>query len=332
MSTPGHRPQESSLSKKSLQNKILALSLWLKEAKKYALYLFFILIFWAVVPAFSKLGNFDGIQKTFWINGFAVVALLILVVLTKLFTKRKSYRKISLYFLLQISLVGIIWPFLYSILYFQSIYLGSPSLTTLIGRTSILIYAPILVFILKKRNALAKRDIILMTISVIAVGIALGGKVNSSTAYTLAIIMAFGASMANGIYTAFAEIWRSKYDSLIFTLIIEFVTFLLASILTILTKSFVIPTGKDLFYLAFIGIFSNALAFWFFLKGFQIASNIANSHKVIFLISQSSVLTFAQIVVVWFLKAEIISTSMVLGVILLCLGLLWYGLSAKVLN
>ncbi|MEK7497637.1 MAG: DMT family transporter [Patescibacteria group bacterium] len=313
-----------------MKDKFTQFRKWFAEATKYLPYLLCLLLFWAVVPAFSKLGNFNGLQKTFWINGFAVVALLLFTGITKLFTKNKIQRKISLYSLLKILIIGIIWPFLYSIFYFESIYLGSPSLTTLIGKTSILIYAPILVFILKKRKALAKRDLILMTLSVFAVGVALSKSINSNTIYFLAIAMAFGASIANGIYTAFAEIWRSKYNSLVFTLIIEFVTFFLSSLLVILTKSFVIPTGKDLFYLAFIGIFSNALAFWFFLKGFQIASKISNSHKVIFLVFQSSILTFAQIVVIWIFKAETVSVTTILGVVILSLGLLWYGLSAKV--
>ncbi len=312
------------------KSRLQQLSAWLKESKDYGIYLFFLLIFWAVVPAFSKLGNFNGLQKTFWINGFATVALLIIVAVTHLISKAKVQRKISLYSVLQISSVGIIWPFLYSILYFQSIHIGSPSITTLIGRTSILIYAPLLVFTFKMSGALTKRDIFLMIISVIAVSVALKGEINTGTIYILSLIMAFGASIANGVYTVFAEVWKSKYDSLFFTLVVEFVTFLMASIFTIATKSFVLPTGKDLFYLAFIGIFSNALAFWFFLKGFQIAANMARSHKVMFLIAQSSVLTFAQIAVVWFLKAEAISLSTIFGAIILCLGLLWYGLSAKV--
>lgn len=306
------------------------LIIWFKEAKAYGIYLLGLLIFWAVVPAFSKLGNFNGLQKTFWINGFAVVALLFIFAFTRLFTKQKIKRNISLGSLFKIALVGVIWPFLYSIFYFQSIYIGSPSLTTLIGRTSILFYAPILVYVFKKSGSLTKRDLILMVISIIAVAVALIGKVNAEAIYLTSVILAIGASITNGIYTAFAEIWKSKYDSLFFTLVVEFITFLLSAIFTLWTKSLVIPTGKDLFYLAFIGIFSNGLAFWFFLKGFQIAANIGRSHKVMFLIAQSSVLTFAQIAVVWLLKAEAISTSTITGVFVLCLGLLWYGLSAKV--
>lgn len=313
-----------------LTPKFTRLAKWLDESKSYAIYLFFLLIFWAVVPAFSKLGNFDGLQKTFWINGFAIVALLIIFAFSKLFAKRKIQRYVSLGSLLKISVVGIIWPFLYSIFYFQSIYIGSPSLTTLIGRTSILFYAPILVYIFKKSGSLTKRDVVLMIISVVAVIIAFTGKVNTEAIYLISVILAIGASIANGIYTAFAEIWKSKYDSLFFTLVVEFATFALSAIFTIWTKSLVIPTGKDLFYLAFIGIFSNGFAFWLFLKGFQVAAKMGGSHKVIFLIAQSSILTFAQILVVWLLGAETISMSTIAGVLVLCFGLLWYGLSAKV--
>ncbi|MEK7497703.1 MAG: DMT family transporter [Patescibacteria group bacterium] len=305
---------------------------WLRDSTKYSLYLIGLLIFWAVVPAFSKLGNYNGLQKTFWINGFAVVVLLLIFWVKRFFEKKVAENTISLFSLLKVSLVGIVWPFLYSILYFQSIYLGSPSLTTLIGRVNILVYAPILVIAFKKKEALSRRDIILMTVSVIAVGIALSSNLNSNSIYLISILMAFGATLASGIYTAIAEIWRSKYSSLFFTLVIEFITFLFAAIFTFFTKSFIFPAGKDLFYLAFIGIFSNALAFWFFLKGFQIATKLGNSHKVIFLVFQSSILTFAQITVIWLLKAESISITTVLGAVVLSLGLLWYGLSAKVKN
>lgn len=313
-----------------ISKRLQDLFVWLKEAKAYGLYLFLLLIFWAVVPAFSKLGNFNGLQKTFWINGFAVIALLIIFAISKLVTKNKTRSSISLFSLLKISLIGILWPFAYSIFYFQSIHIGSPSLTTIIGRTSILFYAPMLVYVFKKSGSLTKRDVILMIISVFSVVVAFIGKVNTEAIYLVSVILAIGASITNGVYTAFAEIWKSKYNSLFFTLVVEFVTFFLSAIFTLITKSLVIPTGKDLFYLAFIGILSNGFAFWFFLKGFQIAAKIGASHKVMFLIVQSSVLTFAQIVLVGLLGAEAISISTIVGVFVLCLGLLWYGLSAKV--
>lgn len=314
---------------------IVSAKIWLKEARVYALHLFLLVVFWAVVPAFAKLGQFDGIQKTFWINIFAAATLLILVpVLAKWrnvdFFKKRKIERVDI---AKMSVLGVIFPFLYNLCYFEAIYEGSPTLTQMMTRAAPFVYAMVYVHVLGNKGALKARDLWVMVITMGAVLIALSGGVNQTQITTLSILLASFSVVFMGTNTAFIEAWRDDYHPLIITLIGEVITAILATILVITTNEFVVPTGDTLYYLIVIGVLANAIGFWLFNEGFQNASGIKRgneevvSHKVIFLIFQSGLLTFVQVVVVALLAAETITKSFWMGVLVLTGGLLWYAVA-----
>lgn len=306
------------------------LSKWFKEANTYLPFLLGLFLFWAVVPTFAKLGNLNGIQKTFWINWFAIPPLLVLALITRKTRRYRRYPKLKLKSLPSIVLLGLVWPFIYSVAYFESVNQGSPALTTIIGRTNILVYAPVLIFLLKKKSGFRPKDIVLMTVSVLAVAISLFKGVRWELVTTLSVILAFVSAFTTGIYIALGEAWKDKYNPILLTLIIEVVTAIGASIWILLSKSFVIPTGPTLWYLLFIGIFANGVAFWLYLEGLQRASRLkSSSHKVIFMIVQTGVLTFAQVLIVSLTGAEAITPAMWIGIGILVSGMVWYGLSKR---
>jgi drug/metabolite transporter (DMT)-like permease len=304
-----------------------SLVLWLKEAKVYGGYIVLLLIFWGLVPAVSKLGKMDGIQMTFWVNIFAVATLMIIVPFVNTSTRRRKYKKLGFVDYLKICSLGLVYPLLYSLLYFQAIYEGSPALTQIIGRTSILIYIPVLVYVFRIKGSLAVKDIVLMSLTVAAVLVGLSGKISLIESVPTTIVMAVFAAILNGFYNALADKWKNSYDPLIVTFIIEIVSAIGSAVLIIATNKFYIPQGTSLLYLLLIGVLANGFGFWLYLEGFQKAANMqSSSHKVVFLVFLTGILSLIQALLISISGAENISTSLWIGFFILLSGMTWYGL------
>lgn len=306
---------------------------WLSEAKSYFIYILLMLLFWGLVPAISKLGKMDGIQTTFWVNTIATGTLFVLVRILNTPERKSKYNKLESIDIAKMAFLGLFYPLAFSIMYFQAVYQGSPALTQIIGRTSIIMYVPILVYIFKIKGSISKQDVIFMSITVLAVLVGLAGKVNLNTGLA-AVFLAFGAAFLNGVYQAVGDKWKDSYDPLIVTFVIEIVTSLVSGILIVTTDRFFIPTGMPLLYVSIIGIFANGFGFWIFLEGLHKSSKMSetvndSSHKVIYLVSLTGVLSLIQAILISVLGAEQISASVWIGILILVAGLVWYGINKQ---
>lgn len=85
---------------------------------------------WGVVPGFAKLGNLGGDITTFYVNWVAVFAVAAIITITGQWQKIRNYT--SKQYLIMVAL-GIAWPLVYSVAYFESVNVGGPALTTILN-------------------------------------------------------------------------------------------------------------------------------------------------------------------------------------------------------
>jgi len=242
---------------------------------------------WGIVPAFAKISGLAGGLTTMYVNWFAVLALFLLLVcrrsLTKL-TGNISYKKLVI--------LGLIWPFAYSIAYFTSIDLGSSSLTTIMNYTWPFFYLILAATFSKTKTRkflgfdiqevrFSKRylPVVLLAISAVMVPIVMEEKIYF---FFLPMILGLFAALAQSFYVIATE--KLDGDEVVITFVISAVTAIGATIYVLLFEKVALPNIRSLGYTAIIGVFSNGIGFLCFLKASKMKGEANELSKLLFLI------------------------------------------------
>lgn len=269
---------------------------------------------WGVVPGFAKLGNLGGDITTFYVNWVAVFAVAAIITITGQWQKIRNYT--SKQYLIMVAL-GIAWPLVYSVAYFESVNVGGPALATILNYSWPL-FALFFAHLISRKKA-GKFSVIAVVLASVAVAVTCYFKQNGEVGLSLiALCLGITAAITQGFYSSATDRW--SYDPWIMTLIVELVTALGVSIIILVRGSFVWPSLTTLGYLSFIGAISNGVGFWAFLAGSQVSSGNPNS-RATWLIGMCLV-PFAQIALAALLGVATVSIGEWCGVIIIVVSLL----------
>jgi len=225
-------------------------------------YLAIVIVAWGVVPAFAKLGNLSGDITTFYVNLIAVLAVALLITVKKAW---KLFRELSVKDFLLLGSLGLVWPLLYSVTYFQSVKEGGAALTTILNY-SWPVFALAFGFILNKSKP-TRASVVGVLFAVGAVSITCWLE-NSHSSIVIALpVLALGltAGASQGFFNEGNR--RLGYDPWVTTFIVEVVTAIGVTVFVLLRGSFVVPSWTSFGYLAVIGAISNGIGFWAFASG-----------------------------------------------------------------
>jgi drug/metabolite transporter (DMT)-like permease len=286
-----------------------------KEGGYYILYSLMVIVLWGLVPAFAKIGNLPGGLTTLYVNWFAVIGVFVIMLFTgrmNQFAKPQPYKKLVF--------VGLVWPLTYSILYFTSINKGSASLTTIANYTWPILYFILASIFARKRFSGRNWVVVLLGILAVAIPILIGGNLKL---LVLPLVLAIAAALAQSVYSLLTE--KYKEDAWLITFVVELVTAIGSTIYVLIFEHFAIPDLKTLGCLAFIGILSNGIGFWAFLKASQ-ESALNTNHKTTFLVLMC-LTPLVQVVLLPILGVESVSPAKMIGVVLICIALVIHRIS-----
>lgn len=273
-----------------------------------------IIIAWGVVPALATLGELPAGTTTFFVNMFSAVTLAIMISVG-VFDRFENYNKerqkdswmtgwklLKNYstkrYLCMISL-GLLWPFIYSLAYFHSIYIQQASLVVLLNFTWPLFYLIGLFVIYHKKF----KPISFLGIFVSVMAAVYYVFVGNSPGELLSVMLILGGVVAitQGLYTAVTDggWWSITNPGIL--------TFVGACTATLFSIAFIMFFGELQYIsrisfwsvapLAFVGIFSNGLGFSAFLISNQLTSGTTVEKlktKAVWLVSLSFI-PFAQL-------------------------------------
>jgi drug/metabolite transporter (DMT)-like permease len=279
----------------------------------YMFYSVLVVLMWGIVPAFAKLGSLSGGLTTMWVNWFAVLGVLVIMLVNGSINKVSRTQPY-----LKLAVLGIIWPLIYSIAYFTCVEKGGAALTTITNYTWPLFYLILASVVGGKRFTKQCWVFVLMVVVAVAVSVFLEGTVRF---VLLATILGLVAAITQALYSYFSE--NIKVDAWVVTLVVEIVTAVGATIYVLFRGETISwPSWQTIGYLAFIGVFSNGIGFWAFLKASQTSAE-SESTKVVFL-AMMSFIPLIQVIILPILGVEIVSPARWFGVIMITLSLFWY--------
>jgi drug/metabolite transporter (DMT)-like permease len=276
-------------------------------------YSLLVIVLWGLVPSFAKMGDLSGGLTTMYVNWFAtfgVLAIMAATGATKEFKHSQPYLKLTG--------IGVIWPLVYSITYFTSINLGSSSMTTITNYSWPVFYLICACLFAGKRFSKQNWVIVLMAILAVAIPTFLHGNI---TMLFVPVMLGLVAAICQALFSLISE--SLKENDWLVTFVISVVTAVGSTIYVGLFESFVWPDATSLFFMAFIGILSNGIGFWAFLKASKV-SNVEN-HKTLFLVLMCST-PLAQVALLPILGVENVSPEKWIGVVLITGALIAYRL------
>jgi drug/metabolite transporter (DMT)-like permease len=285
-----------------------------KEDGYYILYSLTVIVLWGLVPSFAKIGNLPGGLTTFYVNWFAVFGVLLIMFISgrmNQFKKPQPYKKLAL--------VGFIWPLLYSILYFTSINKGSASLTTIANYTWPIFYFIFASVFVAKRFSWQNWIVVILGILAVSIPTLVDGNIKI---LFLPLGLALLAAIAQSVYSLITE--KFNEDAWLITFVVELVTAIGSTIYVLIFEHFVLPDIKTLGFLAFIGVLSNGIGFWAFLKASQASASNVN-YKTTFLVLMC-LTPLAQVILLPILGVETVNPAKWIGIILITLALLIHRL------
>ncbi len=243
--------------------------------------LFSIWVLWGIVPGCAKLSNLPGDLLCLWVNWIAVFSLLLVVLITRQWhglLQNKNNKPYNVTDYLKVSVLGLCWPFLYSLAFFSAIYESGPVFTTILSY-SFPIFALLFGYIFFKKKVSFKSYLgVLFAIFGISTGVYLGNNGGIIPAIPI-ICMGLFAGMSQGLYISITSQWQ-KYNPLMITFVISVVTAISVTILVGISGNFYIPSPKSIFFAAVIGIFGNALGFLIYTYGNQLANRSSKDRGI----------------------------------------------------
>lgn len=280
---------------------------------KTLIYSLLVIVLWGLVPSFAKMGDLTGGLTTMYVNWFATIGVLAIMTIsgaTKEFKRSQPYIKLTA--------IGIVWPLVYSITYFTSINLGSSSMTTITNYSWPVFYLICASLFTGKRFSKQNWLIVLLAILAVAIPTILNGNI---TMLFAPVVLGVIAAICQALFSLISE--GLKENDWLVTFVISAVTAIGSTIYVGLFESFVWPDATSLFFMAFIGILSNGVGFWAFLKASKV-SNVEN-RKTLFLVLMCST-PLAQVALLPILGIESVTPEKWIGVVLITGALIAYRL------
>src|SRR3989344_1974632 len=255
---------------------------------KYLLTILFVAVAWGVVPGLAQLGGLGGDVTTLYVNWIAVITLAVILTVRKEWQvfrtyKLKDYRKLVG--------LGIVWPFIYSVTYFQSVKELGAGFTTVLNYTWPLFFILISMIVYKKDSEFLSKSAYKYIIPVLLVMAAVPVYMYDGTSFLFAWPIVFGlvAAVTQAIFSFFSGekpkldregasknlLSFSEYNPWTLTFIVEVVTAVLVTVVVALSGNFVIPSLQTLGYLTLIGAVSNGIAFSYFVQGSALSAKMA---------------------------------------------------------
>jgi len=286
-----------------------------KDGYGYLVYVLVVVVAWAVVPAFAKLGALPGGLTTAYVNWFAVFGLVVIMHANGSWLKLKEpqpYAKMVVW--------GLVWPLVYSIAYFTTVDQGGASLATITNYTWPVFYLGLATMIFGRR--FSRRSWMFTLLAVIAVAVAMMGEASLTSVVFIGLV----AAASQALYSVLTE--GSKENAWVVTFVVSVVTAIGATIYTVVMENWVwLSDPSTLFYLGFIGVLSNGVGFWAFLKANQTSSESEGS-KTVFLVLMCTI-PLVQVVILPLFKVETVTPERWLAVLLITGALFGYRVTAK---
>lgn len=230
-----------------------------------------VLLAWGIVPMLAKYVSLPGSTTAMVVNWSALVAVFIFMLVSG---KLWQFKYLPKYWK-QFTLIGMVWPLLYSISYFESIKQGSASLTTVLNYTWPLFAAFVLY---KARGVLISAQAIVALVAsvvILTVSISIDGTIQLTG--LLPIILGIVAAATQGFFNI-----ESSNEARYPTSLVWLMTFVGALVTAVGATAFTILSGENialasidfasLWPLVLIGAFSNGVGFWAFLKASKMSS------------------------------------------------------------
>ena len=280
---------------------------------KTLVYSLLVIVLWGLVPSFAKMGDMTGGLTTMYVNWFATIGVLVIMTVTgatKEFKRSQPYVKLAT--------IGLIWPFAYSIAYFTSIDMGSGSMTTITNYFWPVFYLIVASVFSGKRFPKRSWIVVFMATLAVTIPTILQGNIRI---VLLPITLGLTAALCQALFSLFSE--GFKENDWLVTFVISVTTAIGATLYVILYESFVWPDTQTLFYMAFIGVLSNGIGFWAFLKAGKVSAE--ENHKTLFLVLMC-LTPLAQVVLLPILGVESVSSEKWIGVVLITGALMAYRL------
>lgn len=280
-----------------------------------------VLILWGVVPVLAKLSSVPGDVITFFVNWTAVLAIATIISFLRLWKRVLSYQPRDY---LNMVLLGLVWPLLYSITYFESINQGSPALTTILNYAWPAFYM-FWAWLLNGRK-FTRAAVLSIALSICAIAIT---QILASSEKDIAfaaspIILGLVAAASQGFYSAVTD-EKVSYDPWVMTFIVEVVTAIGVSVVVAVRQSSLNVSTESLLYLSVIGVLSNGIGFWAFLASSKLSAQLGPFWKNIWLVSMCLV-PVMQVVFLPFGGVKV-SPYNIFGVIIVVVAMLFYRLS-----
>ncbi len=242
------------------------------NSDNYVIPAILVILTWGLVPTLAKQGNMPGDLTTFWVNLFAAPAVALLIT-AQVNTSWSMFSSFKAGDYLTLTGIGLIWPLLYSITYFQSVKESGGTWTVILNYLWP-IFALAWAFLLSNKQPNVG-SVITVAVAVLAVFIARRNTENTKRERNLTLLgLALGitAAVTQGFSSAAPDKW--KYDAWAMTLVVEVVTVIGITIFVLLRKSFKVPSFTTMLSMCFVGAISNGIGFWAFLEGNQASARL----------------------------------------------------------
>jgi len=231
-----------------------------------------VLLAWGIVPMLAKYVSLPGSTTAMVVNWSALVAVFFIMLVTR---NLWQFKYLSRYWK-QFTLVGMVWPLLYSIAYFESIKQGSASLTTLLNYTWPLFAALILLVVRKVYISRPAAIALIVSVIILALSISTDGTLQLNG--WLPIVLGIVAAATQGFFNIEGQNEERYPSSLVWlmTFVGALVTAVGATAFTVLSGENITLASIDitsLWPLVLIGAFSNGIGFWAFLKASKLSSS-----------------------------------------------------------
>lgn len=266
------------------------------------IYSLLVIVLWGLVPSFAKMGDMTGGLTTMYVNWFATIGVLAIMAVTG---ATKEFKHSQPY--LKLVGIGLIWPFAYSIAYFTSIDIGSGSMTTITNYSWPVFYLIVAAVIFKKQFSVQNWVVVFMATLAVVIPTVLQGNVQIAMK---AVALGLFAALCQALFSLISE--GLKENDWLVTFVISAVTAIGSTIYVAFYEKFVLPDMQTLFCVAFIGILSNGIGFWAFLKASKVSEE--ENHKTLFLILMCMT-PIAQVILLPILGVEKPSVAMWVAVV-----------------
>ncbi len=232
-----------------------------------------LVVTWGIVPGFGKLANMPGDVTTFYVNITALVAIVLIItpmkykdhdgVVKKYWTKLKDYSFKDYGLMVAI---GVVWPLIYSLFYFQAIYEGEPvGMTILNYMWPLMVIGLVLAKYGKKSYYASKAGIKFIIPVMLTVAAVVFYELDGGISLTVRIlVMGLTAALTQALFN-FVD---HGYDNWIALFVIEATTVVFIVPIMIFTTNYThVPSLISLLLMSIIGVFGNAIGFWVFMEG-----------------------------------------------------------------